>query len=59
MSGLLEILGSAVKFDTAELIWNWLEIVRSRYEQETVGSKEWTRLSSLSQRGKSIRRKKK
>jgi tetratricopeptide (TPR) repeat protein len=47
MSGLLEILGSAVKFDTAELIWNWLEIVRSRYEQETVGSKELDEIIEL------------
>jgi tetratricopeptide (TPR) repeat protein len=37
MSRLLEILGSAVKYDTSELIWNWLEIVRAR-QKETRGA---------------------
>jgi tetratricopeptide (TPR) repeat protein len=30
MSRLLEILGSAVKYDTAELVWNWLGIIRHK-----------------------------
>lgn len=34
MSRLLEIFGSAVKYDTADLIWNWLEIVLSRQKEE-------------------------
>jgi tetratricopeptide (TPR) repeat protein len=35
MSRLLEIFGSAVKYDTADLIWNWLEIVLSRQKDQT------------------------
>ncbi|MBA7694337.1 Beta-barrel assembly-enhancing protease [subsurface metagenome] len=33
-SRLLEILGRAVNVDTADLIWNWLDIVRSRQSSE-------------------------
>ncbi len=33
-SRLLEILGRAVNVDTADLIWNWLQIVTSRRSQE-------------------------
>ncbi len=33
-SRLLEILGRAVNVDTADLIWNWLQLVTSRQSQE-------------------------
>ena len=35
MSRLLEIFGAALKFDTADLIWNWLDIVLSGRKEES------------------------